>query len=142
MEGFQVKAFLDTSIYIPFINEGIAHPAIEMKPGRPLLYLSVVVVEELYAGALDSNTVKLLDRLYRTFRVLGRLVAPAPSDWRRAGQVVAKLGGKYGFEKRFLSRITNDALIALSARRIGAFVVTNNVKDFLRIKKFVDFKLY
>jgi hypothetical protein len=33
-------------------------------------------------------------------------------------------------------------LIALSARRIGAVVLTNNMRDFLRIKEFVDFKIY
>ena len=137
-----VKVILDTSIYIPFINSGIAHPVLDLKYESPLLYMSAVVIEELYAGASDNITVKLLDRLYGTLEDLGRLIAPDASDWKKTGKIIANLGRKYGFEEKFLTKITNDVLIALSARKIGAVVVTNNVKDFLRIKEFVDFKIY
>jgi predicted nucleic acid-binding protein len=47
----------------------------------------------------------------------------------------------YGFEEKYLARIVNDILIALYARRIGATLVANNIKDFLRIREFVDYKL-
>src|SRR4030042_5552439 len=137
-----VKVILDTSIYIPFINEGIAHPVLELEYGTPLLYMSAVVIEELYAGALDNSSVKLLDRLYKTFDNLDRLVVPEASDWQKTGKIIAKLSQQYGFEEKFLAKKTNDVLIALSARQIGAVVVTNNVKDFLRIKEFVDFEIY
>lgn len=137
-----VKAILDASIYIPFINKGIAHPIFELKLERPVLYMSAEVIEELYAGAFDNTSITFLDRLYKTFENLGRLIVPDASDWKHTGRIVSKLGQKYGFEDTFLSRITNDILIALSARRIGAIVVTNNTKDFLRIKEFVEFKIY
>ncbi len=137
-----VKVVLDTSIYIPFINKGISHPILELEYKTPLLYMSVVVIEELYAGAHGNASIKLLDRAYKTFEDLGRLIVPGVADWQKTGKVVAKLGQKYGFEDSFLSRITNDVLIALSVRRIGAVVVTNNTRDFLRIKEFVDFKIY
>ncbi len=137
-----VKVILDTSIYIPFINAGISHPILELEYETPLFYMSAVVIEELYAGASDNTTIKLLDRLYRTFEDLGRLIAPDASDWKKTGKVIAKLGQKYRFEEKFLTNITNDILIALSARKIGAVVVTNNMRDFLKIKEFVDFKVY
>ncbi|NCO68285.1 MAG: type II toxin-antitoxin system VapC family toxin [Nitrospirae bacterium] len=137
-----VKVILDTSINIPFINAGISHPILELEYGTPLLYMSAVVIEELYAGASDNNIIKLLDRLYEAFEDLGRLIAPDASDWQKTGKVIARLGQKYGFEDRFLLRIQNDILIALSARKIGAVVVTHNMRDFLRIKEFVDFKVY
>jgi predicted nucleic acid-binding protein len=137
-----VKVILDTSIYIPFINEGVAHPVLELEYETPLLYMSVVVIEELYAGALDNSSVKLLDRLHKTFDNLDRLVVPEASDWQKTGKIIAKLSQKYGLEKNFLSRMTNDILITLSARQIGAVVVTNNIRDFLRIKEFVDFEIY
>ena len=140
--GFPVKVIFDTSIYIPFINDGVVYPASELKIGRPSTYLSSVVIEELYAGALDNSSIRLLDRLYDTFESLGRIIVPKASDWQRAGKVISKMGQKYGFEDIYLSRLTNDVLIALSARLIGAFVVTQNEKDYLRIKEFVDFKLY
>ena len=31
--------------------------------------------------------------------------------------------------------------IALSTKRIGALLVTNNTKDFFKIKEFVNFKI-
>ena len=139
--GFQVKVIFDTSIYIPFINQGIEYPAIELNIGKPIIYMSAVVIEELYAGAFDNASIKLLDRMYDTFEGIGRLAAPAASDWQRAGKVIAKLNQKYGFEDKYLAKIANDVLIALSARQIGAIIVTNNTKDFLRIKEFVDFKV-
>jgi len=142
MAEHPVKLVLDTSIYIPFINQGVAHPAIEIRQGRPLIYMCAVVMEELYAGALDVSSVKLLDKMHDTFSSMGRLMIPDEMDWQKTGKVVAQLGKKYGFEKMFLSRITNDLLIATTVRKIGAFVVTNNQKDFLRIQEYIDFKIY
>ncbi|NOY65690.1 MAG: type II toxin-antitoxin system VapC family toxin, partial [Nitrospirae bacterium] len=84
---------------------------------------------------------KLLDKLYNTFHSLGRLIAPDVQDWQQAGKIIAKMGRKYGFEKRFLSRITNDVLIAITARKVGAVVITKNKKDFLLIKEFLNFKM-
>lgn len=142
--GLPVKVIFDTSIYLPFINDGIAYPTGNLKVdlGKQMLYMSGVVIEELYAGAFDIPSIKLLDTLYKTFKSLNRLLIPEAADWQRTGNIIAKIGKKYGFEDIFLSKITNDVLIAVSARRIGAIVITNNVKDFLRIKEFVDFKFY
>ena len=141
MAEYLTKVILDTSIYIPFINAGISHPVLDLEY-KPLFYMSAVVMEELYAGAFDSVSVRLLDRMYETFEDLGRIVVPEASDWQRTGKVVAKLGQKYGFEEKYLLKITRDVLIAFSARRVGAVVVTFNIKDFSRIKEFVDFKIY
>jgi predicted nucleic acid-binding protein len=142
MAEHPVKLVLDTSIYIPFINQGITHPTIEIRQGSPLIYMCAVVIEELYAGALDVSSVKLLDKMHDTFSSMGRLIIPDETDWQKTGKVVAQLGKKYGFEKMFLLRITNDILIATTVRKIGAFVVTNNQKDFIRIQEYIDFKIY
>lgn len=56
-----VKVVLDTSIYIPFINNGISHPIFELEYGTPILHMSAVVIEELYAGAYNIGSIKLLD---------------------------------------------------------------------------------
>ncbi|NWF75979.1 MAG: type II toxin-antitoxin system VapC family toxin [Nitrospirae bacterium] len=141
MVDYLTKVIIDTSIYIPFINSGIAHPVLNLEY-KPLFYMSAVVVEELYAGAFDNKSIKCLDRMYETFEDIGRIVVPEASDWQKTGKVITKLGQKYVFEEKFLLKITNDVLIALSARRIGAVVVTSNVKNFLRIKEFIDFKMY
>lgn len=139
--GSPAKVIVDTSVYIPFINDGVAHPLLNPAMGNPILYMSAVVMEELYAGALDKETIKLLDKLHSTFESVGRLVVPDAANWRLAGMTVAKMGRKYGFDRTLLSSITKDILIAVSARQIGAYVVTGNTRDFLRIREFVEFKL-
>lgn len=141
MAGQPLKLLLDTSIYIPFINKGISTPILDAGPERSLLFMCVVVLEELYAGAHDPASVKLLDKLYDVFVSANRLVVPDGQDWRKAGKIIAQLERKYGFEEKYLARISHDILIALCARRIGATVVTNNAKDFLRIREYVDYKL-
>jgi predicted nucleic acid-binding protein len=138
---YPLKAVCDTSVYIPFINQGTAHPVFSDDSARPVLYMSAVVLSELYAGAHDSQSLKLLDKLYLTFHNVGRLIAPDERDWRQAGGIIAKLGKKYGFEAKYLARIQNDILIACSARKLGAFVVTHNEKDFRRIQEFMDFRI-
>jgi len=137
---YPFKAVCDTSVYIPYINQGTLHPVFS-ESARPVLYMSAVVLSELYAGAHDSRSVKLLDRLYHTFQDVHRLLVPDDRDWRQAGGIIAKLRKKYGFEARYLSRLQNDILIASSARRIGAFVVTRNEKDFERIREFMEVRV-
>ncbi len=141
MEEYPPKALCDTSVYIPFINQGIIHPVL-VESVRPVLYMSMVVLTELYAGSYDVNSIKLVDKLYNTFLGVKRLIVPNDEDWRKAGMTMVKLGNKYGFESRYISKIQNDILIASSAQRVGAFVITNNKKDFVRIKEFVDFRIY
>lgn len=80
--------------------------------------------------------------MYDTFSSLNRLIIPDAADWQKTGKVVAQLGKKHGFEDIFLSRITNDILLAASARKIGGAIVTNNLMDFQRIQEYVDFKVY
>jgi predicted nucleic acid-binding protein len=141
MAGQPIKLLIDTSIYIPFINKGVANPILSLGPERSLLFMSAVVLEELYAGAHDPTSIKLLDKLYGVFVSANRLIVPDGRDWQKTGKIVAQLERKHGFEKKYLARTANDILIALCARRIGATVVTNNIKDFLRIREFVDYKL-
>ncbi len=142
MAEYPFKVICDTSIYIPFINQGIAHPVFSDKSISPVLYMSAVVLSELYSGAHDNQSIKLLDKLYHAFQNVGRLIVPNDNDWRHTGGVIAKMKKKYGFESKYLARIQNDILIACSALKIGAFIVTQNKKDFQRIKEFIDFRIY
>ena len=141
MAATAFRALLDSSVYVPYINQGVAHPVLEFGEGAPLLYMSAVVMEEFYAGAFDGFTRQLLDRLFNTFRKTKRMITPDASEWQRAGKVLAIMGQKYGFEEIFLARLLNDILIALCARKAGAMLFTKNRKDYLRIKEYIDFKI-
>ena len=102
------------------------------------MWLSSVVLEELYAGAQAGN-IRVLEKLERDFRNVQRLLAPDVSDWVAAGRILAKIGAKYGFDQIGRARLTNDTLIAVSAARMGIRILTANSKDFSRIAEFRQF---
>jgi predicted nucleic acid-binding protein len=54
--------------------------------------------------------------------------------------VLAQIGAKYGYEEVGRARLTNDALIAMSAARKGFTVLTKNATDFQRIAEFRLFR--
>ena len=135
------KAILDTSVYLSFLrrNGEIRDLGFLLRP--TLLYMSSVVFTELYAGAKDRATIRLLGRLYRTFDRLDRVITPDKQVWFEAARVLQQMGVRYGFEVIGLARLSHDVLIALSARKIGAMVFTRNRRDFERIRALRDFQL-
>ena len=105
---------------------------------RPL-WLSAVVLMELLAGASDSKSREHLLEFEREFSTLQRVLVPIERDWSIAGQVLAQLGAKYAYEQVRRSRMTNDALIAMSAARNGFTVFTKDAADFERIAEYRPF---
>jgi predicted nucleic acid-binding protein len=65
------------------------------------------------------------------------LIAPSPAAWASAGPLLRRLRGA-GREVRRASFV-NDVLIALTARDLGATVVTNDASDYGSIEKHLDF---
>jgi predicted nucleic acid-binding protein len=53
--------------------------------------------------------------------------------------VLARLADKYDYEQIGKGRLTNDALIAMSAGRLGITVITANRRDFNRLAEFRPF---
>lgn len=133
-------ALFDTSIYISALRRGndavLALRRIGM--GSPL-WLSSVVLEELYAGAADDDR-HVVERLERDFDKARRVVVPNLNDWAQAGKALARLAGKYYYEQIGQGRLTNDALIAMSAGRLGITVITSNERDFRRLAEFRPFQ--
>jgi len=80
-----------------------------------------------------------VERLERDFDKARRMLVPNLGDWAHTGKVLARLGSKYGYEKIGRGRLTNDALIALSAGRLGITVITANARDFARLAEFSSF---
>jgi predicted nucleic acid-binding protein len=126
----------DASVYIASLRQGITQilQIRNLVHGSPL-WLSAVTLEELYAGAAAAER-KRLAKLERDFHKANRLLTPNLTDWTKTGQLLARLGAKYGYEQIGRSRITNDALLAVSAARLGIVVLTINARDFVRIAEF------
>lgn len=133
------KVLLDTSVYIPLLREG-RFPVFLPEFRNQLIYLSSVVLQELYAGAMDQKAVKQLDSLHYVFSKNDRLVTPSAADWRQAGLILSRMGQKYGFKKLRIPALVNDLLIALGAAHVGALLITRNQKDFKRIAEFLSFQ--
>jgi predicted nucleic acid-binding protein len=130
----------DSSIYISALrrDSDAALALRRLAPDAPL-WLSSVVLEELYAGAGGRDR-HVVERLERDFARAKRILVPNLSDWTQTGRVLARLAAKYHYEQIGRGRLTNDALIAMSAGRLGISVVTANERDFSRLAEFRPFQ--
>ena len=134
---------LDTNVYLFAMRSAKGAKFFEHR-FLPLVfrtYLSGVVVEELYAGALDTDGVRLVDRHVGALERAGRIVTPTFSDWKDAGKLIAQITQREPGRKPKVQQMLNDILLALSARRIGADLFTFNREDFELIRRHKHFSL-
>jgi predicted nucleic acid-binding protein len=130
----------DSSVFIAAYRQ--RQPALldpSLYGGGPL-YLSSVVAHELYVGAATRARRRETDRLWRRFEGVERLIVPTGADWREAGLVLSLIGERYGYNKVGQGKLTNDVLLALSARRRGLTVVTMNARDFALLSQHRPFR--
>lgn len=129
----------DSSIYVSALRniDDAATTLRQLAAGAPV-WLSSTVLEELYAGA-SRRSRYAVERLERDFDRARRILVPNLSDWTQTGKVLARLAAKYGYEQIGQGRLTNDALIAMSAGRLGITVITANARDFGRLAEFRRF---
>ena len=133
-------ALFDSSIYISGMRRGDdAILSLRRFSVDAPLWLSAVVLEELYAGA-SGRVRQSLERMERDFDRVQRILVPTLGDWTQAGRVLARLAARYGYEKIGQGRLANDALIAMSAARMGMTVITANERDFARLAEFRPFQ--
>ena len=132
-------ALFDTSIYISALRRGddAALALRRLAAGAPP-WMSAVVLEEIYAGAGDRER-RSVERLERDFDRAKRILVPNVGDWAQTGKVLAHLAAKYNYERIGRGRLTNDALIAMSAGRMGILLITANARDFSRLAEFRAF---
>lgn len=67
------------------------------------------------------------------------LILPSRENFIEAGKLLNSVLVTKKFEPGKILSLANDALIAMSARSAGAFVVTNNRKDFELIREIRPF---
>jgi len=133
-------ALFDTSIYIAALRRGdVGVLAIRRLDSGSIVWLSAVVLEELYAGASEHGR-DIVERLERDFDRAKRILAPTLGDWTNVGELLASVAAKYGYERIGQGRLTNDALIAVSAGRRGISVITSNERDFRKLSEFRTFQ--
>lgn len=113
-------------------------------------WLSAVVLQELAAGARGEHEVRKLESLAKTARKEGRLLVPTGDDWFYTGRVLNALwrgvrsrrdARPHAIDRGEQQRLVRDVLIARSARRANAPVVTYNGGGFQKIRRFCDVRI-
>jgi predicted nucleic acid-binding protein len=109
--------------------------------------MSAVVLMELIASAADTSVRKTYEQLFHQYRRDKLLITPNDDDWLLAAKIMFLLtqerrrDGK-GRLKRLppgaSQRLALDVLIAVSARRWRAQVVTENWADFKAIQRYCN----
>jgi len=135
------KIIIDTNIYIDFYNTGKYKEFIYQKRYPEIIYVSSVVLMELLAGSFSRSDIAIINNLIKIAHASNKIITPTQHDYIDSGNILAKLQSEKGYDLKKSYHISNDVLIALSARRIGATVFTQNKRDFETIKEFKDFKL-
>lgn len=127
--SLSAKVVLDTNVFVDYLRAGMHAEWVLGPAGGRIRILSSVVLLELRFGADTPKRLRAIDRIRGAFPP-ARQVSPSPLSFDRAGRLFRLLHGA-GSGDRLGSM--NDLLIALTAREIGATVVTRNRQEFTRI---------
>jgi predicted nucleic acid-binding protein len=128
-------AMLDTSVYIDNLRSGrFKQQILDLKL---VIQCSAVVLAELSRGARSRQMRRFVDDLAKNLRV----IAPNEREWIQSGRIVNRIASAKGYDIHKTRELHFDALIALTARRIGAYLITCNVDDFTAVREYLDFNL-
>ena len=131
-------AILDTSIYIDHWERGKHLQTLALVRQRFVVRQSAVVLSELRRGARTKAAARLVESLHRLAPVIWE---PTREDWWHAGKLIRSIGDAQNWETSKRREFQNDALIALTALRHGAIVVTTNARDFELLSRALKLKV-
>jgi predicted nucleic acid-binding protein len=132
----------DTSVYVTALRGGSGSAiAALLRRCLPRTHLAAVVAAELRAGAASRDACRALQQVVRRAQAVRRFVTPTAASWLRAGEVLSSIRTREPQHRSKLPALWVDLLVALSARQIGACVVTANRADFVLIRRHLEFPL-
>ena len=138
------KYVLDTQLFIQAFRDRRANDALQdfHRVFAPFEYFSVIVAQELRAGIQRPQDRKALEKnVLRVFARANRTVTPSADAWHRSGDLFAEMARDEGLEIAGVPKaFANDVLLALSCREVGCVLVTDNERDFSRIRRFTQFE--
>ena len=144
MIGRPRKYILDTQLFIQGFRDPAASDALQQfhRAFAPFEYLSVIVAHELRSGIRRRRDRLALERhVLDVFARAKRMITPSVDAWHRSGDVLSDMAGKEGLEIARVSKaFANDILLAASCRESGCVLVTDNARDFQRIRRFIPFE--
>lgn len=119
---------VDTSVFIAAAYHRPYRNLLNTITRQERLLLSSIVAMELYAGFRSQAARRDFTGLHRNLHRAGRIVTPQHEDFLLGGHVLFYLSrtlDQFDFKNHF-----RDGLIAVSAVRLGATVVTENGRNF------------
>jgi predicted nucleic acid-binding protein len=128
-------AIIDTSVYVELLRHGRFEEDLIRLP--LLVRNSAVVLSELRRGAFLPRERRWIDELEESHPVF----FPGQWEWRRSGEILQRMRKTQSFEGHKLRELHFDALIALTARAVGATLITCNRSDFEILRKHERFDL-
>lgn len=128
-------AILDTGVYIEHLERGRFASELSQLNRQFVIRGCAVVLSELRRGARTQRAIQLVESMHQAATVIW---APTSDDWWRAGQLVQSIGDEQDWETNKRREFQNDALIALTALRHGACVITTNAQDFALLAKAIS----
>lgn len=136
MKATSIRFFVfDTSVLIDHLRTNRFADAVQRLEG--VIRFSAVVLAELYRGARTRTEVRVINSWARRPIVL----IPTREMWLWSGRILARLAEQHPRDPESLRRLHFDLLIALSARSIGATVVTTDRTHFELLQEMVPFSL-
>jgi len=138
------KYVLDTQLFIHAFRDPAANEALQQfhRAFAPFEYFSAVVAQELRSGVQRPRDRRALERyVLRVFERAGRTIAPSADAWHRSGDLLADMARMEGLDIAQVAKaFGNDILLAVSCREAGCVLVTDNQRDFRRIRRFIPFE--
>jgi predicted nucleic acid-binding protein len=132
---------IDSNVYIRAFNDARFGAELTRFHAAhlPRIVLSAVVVFELLAGCRTVPAERRLRRgLVEPYRKRGRLHVPTQETWEAAADLDRRLRGRRGSASLDERALSNDLLVAASARQLGATIVSENEAEFARIGRLID----
>ena len=126
---------LDTSVLIDQWRTNRFAEAIRKLGGT--IRHSAMAIAELYRGAHGRKDIRAIEDLTRHPIIL----TPTRAMWFRSGKILAGLAARHPLDPESLRRLHLDLLIALTARGIGAAVITTDRTHFELLRTEVPFPL-
>lgn len=131
------RLFFDSNVFIKVFRFPEFERQIEIYlQGACEFVVNKIVLMELWAGARTGKEKRILTDLQLHFPIVGM----TDDNFVTAGKILSVMQKKYRFEPRARRTLTWDLLIALSAKENNAVVLTENIKDFQLLQRFVDFE--
>lgn len=134
---------VDTNLFIRAYRAEADRAALErfLQAFAPFCYLPAIVGQELLAGVRSAAEERALHRhLIALYERRGRVIAPSAGGWLQSGGVIRAMVQSEGLDlARMPKALGNDVLLAVTCREHGVCLVTENTRDFARIRRHLRF---